>query len=150
MLAVTIPESPAATRFIRLLGNRSITEFNHAARRRRRMSSSASGSRRRRREAPHRHDAQRKRYPVLDMTDNELAKLHIRYMVGGTRSRRRAAVPFPVLNAPARCSSSSRTSPDWNICRSTTQPRRRLRPRPRRHQILRAQHDHSGARASTP
>jgi len=90
LLAVTIPEAPGSYRaFIRLLGDRAITEFNYRY---------AHGQPARifvgvklkqgetekqqiialLREAGH---------PVVDMTDNEVAKLHIRYMVGGRASR---------------------------------------------------------------
>jgi threonine dehydratase len=86
LLAVTIDERPGSYRaFIRLLGDRSITEFNY-------------------RWAPGAHarifvgiklsqgDPEKRRiidhlihhgHAVVDMTDNELAKLHVRYMVGG-------------------------------------------------------------------
>jgi threonine dehydratase len=86
LLAVTIPEVPGSYRaFIRLLGDRSITEFNYRY---------AHGG-------PARifvgiklarGDAEKKQiidkvrasgHAVVDMTDNELAKLHVRYMVGG-------------------------------------------------------------------
>ncbi|MER2534897.1 MAG: threonine ammonia-lyase, biosynthetic [Rhizobiaceae bacterium] len=86
VLAVTIPERPGAYReFIRLLGDRAITEFNY------RISHDASanifvGIRLKGGDAEkagivsllegHGHR-------VLDLTDNEVAKLHIRYMVGG-------------------------------------------------------------------
>jgi threonine dehydratase len=86
LLAVTIPERPGSyRRFIQLLGTRSITEFNY-------------------RYADDREahifvgvqlvegDAEKhsiiamlthEGYPVLDMSENEMAKLHVRYMVGG-------------------------------------------------------------------
>ncbi|WP_376963287.1 threonine ammonia-lyase, biosynthetic [Azospirillum sp. A26] len=86
LLAVTIPERPGAYRqFIQALGKRSITEFNY-------------------RYADDREaqifvgvqltegDAEKRQIidllrgldcPVLDMSDNEMAKLHVRYMVGG-------------------------------------------------------------------
>lgn len=86
LLAVTIPERPGSfLEFCRALGERSITEFNYRY-----------------------HDASQahvfagvqmygglaekdaliaqlraRDYAVLDMTDNEMAKLHMRYMVGG-------------------------------------------------------------------
>ena len=86
LFAVQIPEKPGSfLAFCRALGKRSITEFNY------RYSDS--------------HDAQvfcgvelrngneeraalmghlvEKGYEVVDLTDNETAKLHIRYMVGG-------------------------------------------------------------------
>lgn len=86
LLAVEIPERPGSfLGFCRALGRRSITEFNY------RYSDNARA-----------HvfagvelaegDVEladltdhllEKGYPVVDMTDNETAKLHIRYMVGG-------------------------------------------------------------------
>ncbi len=85
VLAVTIPEQPGSfRRFCAALSKRNITEFNY------RFADA--------------HDAQiyvgvqvssdedrqalvmqlvEKGYPVIDLTDNEVAKLHIRHMVGG-------------------------------------------------------------------
>ncbi len=86
LLAVTIPEQPGSfLRFCRSMGRRGITEFNY----RYADSSEArvfagvqlTGG-----------DAEREElietlrgegYPVVDMTDNEMAKTHIRFMVGG-------------------------------------------------------------------
>jgi threonine dehydratase len=86
LIAVTIPEQPGSfLRFCRSIGKRGITEFNY------RFADSteahvfagvqlAEG------------DAEREEliaalrsegYPVVDMTDNEMAKTHIRFMVGG-------------------------------------------------------------------
>lgn len=86
VFAVQIPERPGSYRsFVQLLGGRQITEFNYryaAADRavvfvgvqlvggeeeRRRIGADLSGA----------------GLTVVDLTDNELAKLHIRYMVGG-------------------------------------------------------------------
>ena len=86
IFAVTIPERPGAFRkFCESIGTRGITEFNY------RYADSENA-----------HifvgvqlqggveekdqlllKLQEAEYPVLDMTDNEMAKLHIRYMVGG-------------------------------------------------------------------
>ncbi|HHH45285.1 MAG TPA: threonine ammonia-lyase, biosynthetic [Gammaproteobacteria bacterium] len=86
LLAVTIPERPGSfLRFCRTLGKRGITEFNY-----------------RYADAGEAHvfagvqlskgDEERQAlldklrgedYPVVDMTDNEMAKSHIRFMVGG-------------------------------------------------------------------
>jgi threonine dehydratase len=89
LLAVTIPERPGSFRkFCTTLGRRGITEFNY-------------------RYADD-HDAHvftgiqlsegfkekdvliqkliTNGYPVLDMTDNEMAKIHLRHMVGGRKS----------------------------------------------------------------
>jgi len=86
LLAVTIPEQPGSfLRFCKTIGKRGITEFNY-----------------RYADASNAHvfagvklvDGDRERhelvdtlrnqgYPVEDLTDSELAKLHIRHMVGG-------------------------------------------------------------------
>lgn len=86
LLAVTIPERPGSFReFCHAIGQRSITEFNYRIA-----------------ESPDAHvfvgvelrngvtdkdslitHLREKDYPVVDMTDNEMAKLHIRHMVGG-------------------------------------------------------------------
>jgi len=86
LIAVTIPERPGSFRqFCKLIGSRGITEFNY------RFSDPASAhvfvgvqmltgeqEKDELMQALQQHD-----YPVLDMTDNEMAKIHIRYMVGG-------------------------------------------------------------------
>lgn len=85
ILSVTIPERPGAfRRFVRALGKRAITEFNY----RRDDADEAKiflGLKT--------HDSAERSavvaqlesqgYGVLDLTDNELAKTHIRHMVGG-------------------------------------------------------------------
>ncbi len=86
ILAVTLPEKPGAYKtFCRDLGKRSISEFNY-----RYASNSsakvfvgvqvAAGSDDREHLIA---DLEAKNYTVVDMTDNEMAKLHIRHMVGG-------------------------------------------------------------------
>ena len=86
LLAVTIPEKPGSYRaFIQLLGRRSITEFNY------RYSDPTAahifvGVHLTEGEAEKRQiiaTLAERGYRVLDMSSNELAKLHIRYMVGG-------------------------------------------------------------------
>lgn len=86
LLAVQIPEKPGSfLRFCRLLGKRGVTEFNYrfaddkeaqvfcgvelreGAEEKEKLLSALNG----------------KGYQVVDMTENETAKLHIRYMVGG-------------------------------------------------------------------
>jgi threonine dehydratase len=86
VLAVEIPEQPGAfLRFCEALGLRNITEFNYRY---------APGAKARifvgvslRRGAAEATEivAQLKSqgYPVLDFSDNELAKLHVRHLVGG-------------------------------------------------------------------
>lgn len=85
VLAVTIPEKPGAFKaFCRLLGNRNITEFNY------RYSDPqnahifvgvAIGD-------PAESDKlvsalEKQGLPTIDLTDNEVAKLHLRHLVGG-------------------------------------------------------------------
>ncbi|HEY7889105.1 MAG TPA: threonine ammonia-lyase, biosynthetic [Steroidobacteraceae bacterium] len=86
LLAVTIPERPGSfLRFCELLGNRNVTEFNY------RYESEqaaqifvsfglAQGHTEKDAVIRALRDAG---YTVTDMTDNEMAKLHVRYMVGG-------------------------------------------------------------------
>jgi threonine dehydratase len=86
LLAVSIPEHPGSyRRFIELLGTRSITEFNYRY----------SDPREARifvgvRLTEGEHEKKqiismlgKQNYPVIDMSNNEMAKLHVRYMVGG-------------------------------------------------------------------
>jgi threonine dehydratase len=101
LLAVTIPERPGAFReFCAVLGRRVVTEFNY------RLSS---------RDEAHifvgvatasRDDGQGvverlngAGYPTVNLTDNEMAKLHVRHMVGGrtltVRDERLCRFEFP-------------------------------------------------------
>jgi threonine dehydratase len=86
LLAVQIPERPGAfLQFCKLLGKRSITEFNY------RYADDKDaqvfcgvemrGGQPEREELIKKLEA--KGYAMVDMTENETAKLHIRYMVGG-------------------------------------------------------------------
>ncbi|MEQ6340854.1 MAG: threonine ammonia-lyase, biosynthetic [Gammaproteobacteria bacterium] len=86
IIAVTIPERPGSFRqFCESLGERSITEFNY------RYSDPGqahvfAGIKLGHGEAEKSDIIEQLRaqgYPVTDMTDNEVAKLHVRYMVGG-------------------------------------------------------------------
>jgi threonine dehydratase len=86
IFAVTIPERPGSFRkFCEAIGSRGITEFNY------RYADSDNahifvgvqlqGGVEEKDQLHQKLSADG--YPVLDMTDNEMAKLHIRYMVGG-------------------------------------------------------------------
>jgi threonine dehydratase len=86
LFAVTIPEQPGSFRnFCELLGERGITEFNY------RYSDATEahvfvGVQLERGDSERREILellQARNYPVVDMTDNEVAKMHVRYMVGG-------------------------------------------------------------------
>ena len=86
LLAVTIPEEPGSfRRFCRSIGKRGITEFNYRYADPQRAHVFAGV------QLQHgdseRHELVKmlrdEGYPVADLTDSELAKLHIRHMVGG-------------------------------------------------------------------
>ena len=86
IISVTIPERPGSFRqFCGVLGKRSITEFNYRYGNHRAaqifvgVQISAEGNDRQELLA----ELAEKDYPVVDLTDNEMAKLHIRHMVGG-------------------------------------------------------------------
>ncbi|WP_375461412.1 threonine ammonia-lyase, biosynthetic [uncultured Enterovirga sp.] len=126
LLAVTIPERPGSyRRFIQLLGNRSVTEFNY-----RYAEPRGEGAPR----DAHifvgvalKHPDEKAQilqalagadYPVVDMSDNEMAKLHARYMVGGRAGDLRDEIvcrfQFPERpGALLRFLESLR--PEWNI-----------------------------------
>ncbi len=86
LFAVTIPERPGSLRqFCEVVGRRAITEFNY------RYADSETAQifvvlelQRGRQERESLLAALTQAdFPVVDMTDNELAKIHVRYMVGG-------------------------------------------------------------------
>ena len=86
LLAVTIPEQPGSFRkFCQAIGRRSITEFNYRYADSRQAQVFAGIQLSEGEEEKNRIiDALREHgYPVIDMSDNEMAKLHVRYMVGG-------------------------------------------------------------------
>jgi threonine dehydratase len=86
LLAVEIPERPGSfLQFCAAIGRRSVTEFNYRyqnAERARIFVGCALQHGRAEADALVR-DLRGAGYPVVDMTDNEMAKLHVRYMVGG-------------------------------------------------------------------
>jgi threonine dehydratase len=86
LFAVEMPEAPGSfLRFCELLGNRSVTEFNY------RYSDQSAAqvfvslalSNGRTERDSLRASIAAAGFTVQDMTDNEMAKLHVRYMVGG-------------------------------------------------------------------
>ena len=86
LLAVQIPETPGSfLRFCRTLGRRGITEFNYRYGDER-IAHVFCGVELTR--GPKEREEviallRSRDYPVLDLSDNETAKLHVRYMVGG-------------------------------------------------------------------
>ena len=86
LLAVEIPEQPGSfLRFCELLGSRAVTEFNYRYGRKERAQIFVGFGLTRGREERDEVIASLRAggYGVTDMTDNEIAKLHVRYMVGG-------------------------------------------------------------------
>jgi threonine dehydratase len=89
IFAVTIPERPGSFRkFCHTLGKRGVTEFNY------RYADPAEARvyvglqvRERADRAAIAALLEKAGYPAEDMTDNEMAKLHVRHMVGGRMSR---------------------------------------------------------------
>jgi threonine dehydratase len=85
LLAVTIPERPGSFReFIGLIGKRSVTEFNY------RYADPKVAHLFVGLEVAGRHETlellaelKRRRIDAFDLTDNEMAKLHVRHLVGG-------------------------------------------------------------------
>ena len=90
ILAVTIPERPGAFRaFCQALGRRGITEFNYRYSDDRDANIFVGIQLRPGGEALQAlmADLEERGYPVVDMSGNEMAKLHIRHMVGGHAPR---------------------------------------------------------------
>jgi len=85
VLAVTLPEKPGAYRqFVALIGHRSITEFNYRYHDAQQAHVFVGVQVQGRLEASRLVEVLRRHgYPTLDLTDDEMAKLHVRYMVGG-------------------------------------------------------------------
>jgi threonine dehydratase len=86
LVAVEIPEQKGSfLRFCEVLGKRSVTEFNyrHAGEAAARIFVGVALSEGRKEREALVRTLTEAGYPVVDMTDNEMAKLHVRYMVGG-------------------------------------------------------------------
>lgn len=120
LFSVTIPEKKSSFRsLIALLGNRNITEFNY------RMSDANKAQIFVGIQTEHRSEAdeikeifEKNGLPALDITENELAKTHLRYMVGGhsklATDERVFRFEFPERpGALAKFLNSS--APNWNI-----------------------------------
>ncbi len=121
LFAVTIPERPGSFRqFCKAIGKRGITEFNY------RYSDDADahvfvGLKLERGDAEKQEVLDRLKaagYPLLDMTDNEFAKLHLRHMVGGHAShvKNETLYRFEFPERPgALLNFLTRMGADWNI-----------------------------------
>lgn len=89
ILAVTLPEKPGAYRkFLSLLGSRGITEFNYRYNDPGAAHVFVGIQTAKRAEVTALVDMLKAEgYAALDLTDDEMAKLHVRYMVGGHTPR---------------------------------------------------------------
>jgi threonine dehydratase len=86
LLAVTIPEQPGSfLNFCRVIGRRNVTEFNYryADASQAHVFAGIEVARGGEGRQAIIRLLREHGYPVTDMTDNEMAKLHVRYMVGG-------------------------------------------------------------------
>ena len=121
LVAVTIPEKPGALRFFceNLLGERNITEFNYRIRTREEahifVGISVNNDEER---AAFCSMLSEQGFANLDLTGNELAKTHIRHMVGGrsTESRNEVLYRFEFPERPgALMKFLASMEASWNI-----------------------------------
>ncbi|MBI1887634.1 MAG: threonine ammonia-lyase, biosynthetic [Nitrosomonadales bacterium] len=96
ILAVTIPETPGSFRkFCTLLGKRNITEFNYRYADPKVAHVFAGIQVRDQSETAELVDKlRRNNLPTLDLSDNEMAKLHLRHLVGGHAPEARDEILF--------------------------------------------------------
>ena len=117
---MTIPERPGAYRdFCVALGQRVVTEFNYRLNGRQEAHIFVGVGVESRRDATLLADELNARgYETLDLTDNEMAKLHVRHMVGGhapeVRHERLCRFEFPERPG-ALLKFLSAMKPSWNI-----------------------------------
>jgi len=120
VLAVTIPEQPGSFRkFCSLLGNRNITEFNYRYADANRAHVFVGVQVHSRAESLRLVETlKRHELDTLDLTDDELAKLHVRHMVGGRApgadNERVLRFTFPERPGALMTFLSAMRS-DWNI-----------------------------------
>ncbi|ASK27923.1 threonine ammonia-lyase, biosynthetic [Neisseria chenwenguii] len=120
IFAVTIPEQPGSFRkFINLIGNRSITEFNYRYGDDKNahifVGMQTAGSRDRAVIVEQLNNAG---LPNQDLTDDEISKIHIRYMVGGRTEKvvHERLVSFEFPERPgALALFLNQMQGDWNI-----------------------------------
>lgn len=120
VFAVTIPEKPGSLRrFCRTLGNRSISEFNY------RIADEQQAHIFVGVKVKNKADAQdifqnfeKHGFETLDLTDDELSKMHVRHMVGGKSmlAHDELLYRFEFPERPGALTSFvSAMSPNWNI-----------------------------------
>ena len=122
ILAVTIPERPGSFReFCRTIGNHNITEFNYrfSDTRQAHVFVGIQVSLADRSDIDKVVAALRARgYETVDMTDNEMAKLHVRHLVGGRapNARHEIVYRFEFPERPgALMNFLNKMQHDWNI-----------------------------------
>jgi threonine dehydratase len=120
LLAVTIPERPGSFKtFLHLLGRRTITEFNYRFSDSRQAHVFVGVAIHNRAEGRRLIETLgRNRLPCLDLSDDEMAKSHIRYMVGGHASQaaHERLYRFVFPERPAALTNFLDTlRSDWNI-----------------------------------
>jgi threonine dehydratase len=140
VFAATIPERPGSFKeFCRLLGRSNITEFNYRfADPPRRMCSSASACGTTAEKDKLLRSIERAGIRTLDLTDNELAKLHVRHLVGGpANAPNEILYRFEFPERPGASDGLSRRDEPRleHQPLPLSQPWRRLRPHPRRIQV---------------
>jgi threonine dehydratase len=120
LLAVTVPETRGSFRkFCELLGPRSVTEFNYRIADARQaqlfVGVAVTGRDEAKKLVAH---CNRRGFPTVDMTENELAKLHVRHLVGGrshlAHDERLYRFEFPERPGALMLFLTS-MSPNWNI-----------------------------------
>ncbi len=120
VLAVTLPEKPGSyKKFLALIGSRNITEFNYryhdAGEAHVFVGVQVSGGG----EAPKLVEQLKKNgYPAIDLTDDEMAKLHVRHLVGGhaPQVKNELLYRFEFPERPgALMNFLTRMSAGWNI-----------------------------------
>jgi threonine dehydratase len=110
VFAVTLPEKPGAyKKFLGLIGKRNVTEFNYRYHTASEAHVFVGVQVVDRKESLKLVDSLQKHgYPTLDLTDDEMAKNHIRHMVGGhapqvcDKGMQRTALPLRVPRAAGR------------------------------------------------
>jgi threonine dehydratase len=120
VFAVTIPEQPGSFRnFCNLLGNHNITEFNYRYADADKAHIFVGVAIQNRSEQAKLIDLlDRNQLPAVDLSDNEMAKTHIRYMVGGhaPRAENEVLYRFTFPERPGALTNFlSHLRSDWNI-----------------------------------
>lgn len=120
VLAVTIPEERGSfKRFCELIGARHVTEFNYRISDEKAAHVFVGVEVKNRREKKEIIDTlEQNNYKTIDLSDDELGKLHIRYMVGGKSqfAKNELLYRFEFPERPgALMRFLSSMAPDWNI-----------------------------------